>query len=202
MGDKEVNVSGEQNRAAGGDYYEFNFRAHHEASTQRDSRELVPAQKKELYDLGTRCCELGADSKDIWRAVFAELGVKQIGDITAEQFQRARIVLQRRLDNLLDEEDKRRLVGKILRTTTEKDAKSELNNFCDVTFGRTHLNKLKRAELQRVLEFVQGFQIQPLAGGAKPAYLQRMPLREFLLTYRAHASGLFVFGVFVGKFWF
>ncbi|EKT4470017.1 hypothetical protein QEM11_000825 [Pseudomonas putida] len=165
-------------------------------------RALVPAQKKELYDLGVRCSELGADSKDIWRAVFAELGVKQIGDITAEQFQQARIVLQRRLDHLLDEEDKRRLVGKILRTTTEKDAKSELNNFCDVTFGRTHLNKLKRAELQRVLEFVQGFQIQPLAGGAKQAYLQRMPLREFLLTHRAHTAGLFVFGVFVGKFWF
>lgn len=162
-------------------------------------RALVPAQKKELYDLGVRCSELGADSKDIWRAVFAELGIKQIGDITAEQFQQARNVLQVRLDNLQEEEDKRRLVGKILRVTTEKDAKAELNNFCDVTFGRTHLNKLKRAELQRVLEFIQGFQIKPLpgAGAAMP-----MPLREFLLTHRMHATGLFVFGVFVGKFWF
>ncbi len=160
-------------------------------------RALVPAQKKELYDLGVRCSELGADSKDIWRAVFAELGIKQIGDITAEQFQQARNVLQIRLDNLQEEEDKRRLVGKILRVTTEKDAKAELNNFCDVTFGRTHLNKLKRAELQRVLEFAQGFQIKPLPGAAIP-----MPLREFLLTHRVHATGLFVFGVFVGKFWF
>ncbi|WP_256815379.1 MULTISPECIES: hypothetical protein [Pseudomonas] len=160
-------------------------------------RALVPAQKKELYDLGVRCSELGADSKDIWRAVFAELGIKQIGDITAEQFQQARNVLQVRLNNLQEEEDKRRLVGKILRATTEKDAKAELNNFCDVTFGRTHLNKLKRAELQRVLEFIQEFQIKPLSGGAKP-----MPLREFLLAHRVHATGLFVFGVIVGKFWF
>ncbi|WP_460418894.1 hypothetical protein [Pseudomonas sp. microsymbiont 2] len=160
-------------------------------------RTLVPAQKKELYDLGVRSTELGADSKEIWRAVFAELGVKQIGDITVDQFQQARSVLQVCLDNLQEEEDKRRLVGKILRTTTEKDAKVELNNFCDVTFGRTHLNKLKRAELQRVLEFIQAFQVKPLPGGAKP-----MPLREFLITHRVNAFWLFIFGIIVDRFWF
>ena len=165
-------------------------------------RPLVPAQKKELYDLSIRCTELGADSKDIWRAVFAELGVKQIGDIATEHFQQARNVLQCRLDTLLEEEDKRRLVGKVLRMATEKDARVELNDFCDVTFGRTHLNKLKRAELQRVLEFVQGFQVSPLSVEATIEAPQRMPLREFLLTHRAHATGLFVFGVIVGKFWF
>jgi hypothetical protein len=199
VSDNDVTVGGARNRAAGRDYYEFNIR---EVSAQRDLRELVPAQRKELYDLGARCTELGADSKDIWRAVFAELSVKQIGDITAEQFQQARIVLQCRLDALLEEEDKRRLVGKVLRMATEKDAGAELNNFCDVTFGRTHLNKLKRAELQRVLEFVQGFQVRPLSVEAIVENPQRMPLREFLLTHRAHAAGLFVFGVIVGKFWF
>jgi len=165
-------------------------------------RPLVPAQRKELYDLGIRCTELGADSKDIWRAVFAELGVKQIGDIATEHFQRARNVLQCRLDALLEEEDKRRLVGKVLRMTTEKDAGAELNDFCDVTFGRTHLNKLKRAELQRVLEFIQGFQVASLSIDATMSTPQRMPLREFLLIHRAHAAGLFVFGLIVGKFWF
>lgn len=165
-------------------------------------RPLVPAQKKELYDLGIRCTELGADSKDIWRAVFAELGVKQIGDIATEHFQRARSVLQCRLDALLEEEDKRRLVGKVLRMATEKDAGAELNDFCDVTFGRTHLNKLKRAELQRVLEFIQGFQVAPLSIDPTMATPQRMPLRDFLLIHRAHAAGLFVFGFIVGKFWF
>lgn len=152
-------------------------------------RALVPAQKKELYDLGLRCSELGADSKDIWRAVFAELGIKQIGDIATDHFQQARNVLQCRLDSLLEEEDKRRLVGKVLRLATEKDARAELNDFCDVTFGRTHLNKLKRAELQRVLEFIQGFQVVPLSIGATKDTPQRMPLREFLLTHRAHATG-------------
>ncbi|POF99424.1 hypothetical protein BGP82_29095 [Pseudomonas putida] len=165
-------------------------------------RPLVPAQKKELYDLGIRCTELGADSKDIWRAVFAELGVKQIGDIATEHFQRARSVLQCRLDALLEEEDKRRLVGKVLRMATEKDAGAELNDFCDVTFGRTRLNKLKRAELQRVLEFIQGFQVAPLSIDPTMATPQRMPLRDFLLIHRAHAAGLFVFGFIVGKFWF
>lgn len=162
-------------------------------------RALVPAQKQELYELGLKCVELGADSKEIWRRVFAELGVKQIGDITAEQFQQARSVLQARLDQLQDEDDKRRLIGKILRMATEKDAKAELNNYCDLTFGRTHLNNLKRADLQRVLEYIQGFQVK--AAVMTPAQPERLDLREFLLVYRSNAFWLFAFGFIVGKFW-
>lgn len=168
-----------------------------------EARCLVPAQKQELYGLGLKCVELGADSKEIWRRVFAELSVKQIDDITADQFQQARNVLQARLNHLVDEDDKRRLVGKILRAATEKDAKAELNNFCDLTFGRTHLNSLQRAELQRTLEFIQGFQIKPLAGASTEAEPPKgMPLREFLIIHRMNAIGLFVFGIIVGKFWF
>lgn len=169
---------------------------------------LVPAQKQELYDLGLKCVELGADSKEIWRRVFAELGVKQIGDIASNQFPQARHVLQARLDQLVDEDDKRRLIGKILRAATEKDAKAELSNFCDLTFGRTHLNSLKRAELQRVLEFIQGFQVKPLAIELAPGEklvsmpATRLPLREFLITYRVNAFWLFMFGIIVDRFWF
>ncbi|MCY1296967.1 hypothetical protein D9M70_463850 [compost metagenome] len=166
-------------------------------------RGLVPAQKQELYELGLKCVELGADLKEIWRRVFAELSVKQIDEIAADQFQQARNVLQARLDQLMDEDDKRRLIGKILRAATEKDARAELNNYCDLTFGRTHLNNLKRADLQRVLEFIQGFQVKPLPA-ARPAPVQPepMPLREFLITHRMNAAGLFLFGFIVGKFWF
>lgn len=170
---------------------------------REEARCLVPAQKQELYELGLKCVELGADSKEIWRRVFAELSVKQIGDITAAQFQEARNVLQARLSQLADEDDKRRLVGKILRSATEKDAKAELNNFCDLTFGRTHLNNLHRADLQRALEFIQGFQIKFLAAAPSESVShQRMPLREFLIIHRMNAVGVFVFGVIVGKVWF
>lgn len=197
MSSNSVEVGGDQNRVAGRDYVEINM--------GREQRKipLVPAQSQELYGLGIRCTELGADSKDTWRRVFAELGVKQIDDITADQFLQARNVLQARLNSLVDEDDKRRLVGKILRTATEKDAKAELNNFCDLTFGRTHLNNLQRAELQRALEFVQGFQIRPLAEvPTEPAKPSPMPLREFLSIHRVNAVGLFVFGIVVGKLLF
>jgi hypothetical protein len=170
-----------------------------------EQRGLVPAQKQELYELGLKCVELGADSKEIWRRVFAELSVKQIGDITSDQFQQARNVLQARLDQLMDEDDKRRLIGKILRAATEKDAKAELNNYCDLTFGRTHLNHLKRADLQRVLEFVQGFEVKPLAApqpAPAPIHSERLALREFLITYKSNAFWLFIFGVIVDRFWF
>lgn len=176
-------------------------------ATKTEERRLVPAQKNELYELSLRCVELGADSKDIWRSVFAELGVKQIGDISLEQFLPARHVLKSRLDHLVDEDDKRRLIGKILRAAAEKDAKAELNNFCDVTFGRTHLATLKRVELQRALEFMRDFKVQPLQGGQTKPPTGNLPaallsLREFIVTYKANSFWLFMLGVIADRFLF
>lgn len=168
-----------------------------------ESRKLVSAQRQELYELGVRCEELGADSKVLWRQVFAQLGVTRIDDITTEQFHPARGVLQAKLDQLQEDADKRRLIGKILRAADEKDAKSEMNNFCDITFGRTHLNDLKRSELQRVLEFIQGFQVKsPAPPQPESAQPGQLALREFLITYKANAAGLFVCGFIVGTLWF
>ncbi|MNJ35133.1 flagella biosynthesis regulator [compost metagenome] len=177
----------------------INFGTQLNIGTRHEPRDLVPAQRQALYDLSLKCVELGADSKEIWRRVFAELGVKQIDDITAEQFQQARGVLQARLDQLQDEDNKRRLIGKILRAAIEKDAQAELNNFCDLTFGRTHLNSLQRADLQRTLEFIQGFEVKPAL--SVPTQPVRLELREFLLAYRSNAFWLFAFGFIVGKFW-
>lgn len=176
-------------------------------ASKLESRGLVPAQKQGLYELGLKCVELGADSKDIWRRVFAELSVKQIDEITASQFQDARDVLQARLDMLVDEENKRRLVGKILRAATEKDAKAELSNFCELAFGRTHLNNFQRADLQLVLEFIQGFQVRPLPAdksGIQPdsTMTSQLPLREFFITYKANAFWLFMSGIIVSRLWF
>lgn len=169
-------------------------------------RALVPAQRQELYDLGLKCAELGADSKEIWRRVFAELGVKQIAEITAEQFPQARAVLQSRLDQLQEEADKRRLIGKILRTADEKAAKVELNNFCELTFGRTHLSNLKRADLQRALAFIQDFEVKPLvtptpqppaAPPAPEGYMDT--LRMLMSRYPMQLGSVFLAGIIASK---
>ncbi|MFD2645114.1 hypothetical protein [Pseudomonas japonica] len=177
---------------------------------KRETRGLVSAQRQELHELRAKCEELGDDPRDVWRQVHAQLGVRSLNEISAERFAEARSVMQRRLEHLQEDADKRRLIGKILRTTDEKDARKELNNFCDRRFGRTHLGNFARADLQVVLAFVQDFTVRPVVQPSvvpvqtqlSPATPGRLELREFLTVYRANAIGLFVFGLIVGKFWF
>lgn len=184
----------------------INFGTQLTIGERAESRKLVPAQRQELYDLGVKCEELGGDSKSLWRRVFAQLGVNRIDDITTEQFQQARGVLQANLDQLQEEADKRRLIGKILRATDEKAARSELNNFCELTFGRTQLNSLKRAELQRVLEFIQRFEVRPLATPApQPPAAPSAPegymdtLRMLMSRYPMQVGSVFLAGVIASK---
>ncbi|MCV0073265.1 hypothetical protein KUC74_20030 [Pseudomonas aeruginosa] len=166
-----------------------------------EERGLVPAQRKELHELRAKCEELGDDPRDVWRRVHAQLGVKSISEIASDQFPEARDVLRARLEQLQDETDKRRLVGKVLRAASEKDASQEVNNFCELTFGRTQLTQLKRAELQKVLEYILQFEAKSLPPQQIDTPPQRLPLREFLITYKANAFWLFVFGIIVDRFW-
>lgn len=184
----------------------INFGTQLTIGERSESRKLVPAQRQELYDLGVKCEEFGAESKPLWRRVFAQLGVNRIDDITTEQFLQARGVLQASLDQLQEEADKRRLIGKILRTTDEKAAKAELNNFCELTFGRTQLNGLKRTELPRVLEFIQRFEVkpqvtpapQPPASAPAPAsYMDT--LRMLMSRYPMQVGSVFLAGVIASK---
>ncbi|APC18567.1 hypothetical protein BLL42_23690 [Pseudomonas frederiksbergensis] len=166
-------------------------------------RSLLSAQRKELHELRARCEELGDDPREAWRSVHAQLAVSSIDEICADDFQEARDVLQARLEQLQEVADKRRITGKILRAVAEKDAKQEMNDFCDVTFGRTQLKHLKRTELQQVLGFIQAFQIQPISPPAsEPNFQNTLPLQHFLLTYKWNSLGLFAFGILVGRFWF
>jgi hypothetical protein len=182
-------------QAAGGDInnYDVNIRLVDKAET----RGLVSAQRKELHELRAKCEELGDDPRDVWRRVHAQLGVTTISEINAEQFVGARDVLQARLEFLQEEADKRRLVGKVLRAVAEKDAKVELNNFCELTFGRTQLNNLQKPQLQKTLEFVLSFkpdvQIAPLA-----PEVSSLTFREFVMLNRQNAAGLFCLGLLVG----
>lgn len=146
---------GDVGQATGGDInnYGVNIRL----VDKTETRSLVSAQRKELHELRAKCEELGDDPRDVWRRVHAQFGVTTISEITAEKFVDARNVMQARLEHLQDEADKRRLAGKVLRVVAEKDAEAEVNNFCELTFGRTQLNSLKKPQLQTTLEFVQGF---------------------------------------------
>lgn len=160
---------------------------------------LVSAQRKELHALRAKCEELGDDPRDVWRRVHAQLGVTTIGEITAEQFTEARDVIQSRLEYLQDDADKRRLVGKVLRAVTEKDAKAEMNNFCEVAFGRTQLNNLQKAQLQKTLEFIQRF--EPNTQLAHPE-ADVLTIKEFLVRHRQSAAALFFLGMLIGGVFF
>jgi hypothetical protein len=162
-----------------------------------ETRGLVSAQRKELHQLRAKCEELGDDPRDVWRRVHAQLGVTTISEITAEQFADAQSVLQARLEFLQEEADKRRLVGKVLRAVAEKDAKAEMNNFCELTFGRTQLNNLQKPQLQKTLEFVLSF--KPDVQNAPPASeISSLTFREFVMLNRQNAAGLFCLGLLVG----
>lgn len=176
-----------------------NYGIHINLTDKPEFRGLVAAQRQELHELRAKCEELGDDPREVWRRVHAQLSVCSISEITAEQFHEARAVIDSRLEQLQEEADKRRLIGKIFRSTAEKDIRREMLNFCDLRFGRSQLNLLKRNELQRVLEFVQQVEIapQPTVEQTKAS----LPLHEFLLMYKINAAGLFLLGFIVGRFW-
>lgn len=166
-----------------------------------ESRNLVAAQRQELHELRAKCEELGDDPWDVWRAVHAQLGVTTISEITAEQFVDARNVMRTRLELLQEEADKRRLVGKVLRVVAEKDARTEMNNFCELSFGRTQLKNLQKSQLQQTLEFVQYF--QPMRQSEEATVVPKeISFREFLVLHKQSAAALFCFGVLVGGFGF
>lgn len=160
---------------------------------------LVSAQWKELHALRAKCEELGDDPREIWRRVHAQLGVTTIGEITAEQFTEARSVIQARLEHLQDDADKRRLVGKVLRAVAEKDVKAEMNNFCELAFGRTQLNNLQKTQLQKTLEFIQRFEPNTQRAQSAP---RALTLKEFLMLHRQNAAVLFFLGVLIGWIFF
>lgn len=165
-----------------------------------ERRSLVPAQRTELHELRAKCEALGDDPRDVWRRVHAQLGVTSISEICADKFPEARDVIRARLEHLQEEDDKHRLVARVQQVEAEKDARQDVSNFCELAFGRTELNNLKRSELQKVLEFIQRY--EPLVIPAHTATAARLPMRAFLITYKWHAAGLFLLGLLVGGRWF
>lgn len=190
---------GEVGQAAGGDIN--NYGVSISLVDKTDTRVLVSAQRKELHELRAKCEELGDDPRDVWRRVHAQLGVTTIGEITVEQFVDARNVMQSRLEFLQEEADTRRLVGKVLRAVAEKDAKAEMNNFCELSFGRTQLKNLQKLQLQKTLAFVQGFVPDQQKAPPLPA-THKLAFKDFLVLHRQNAAALFLLGMFIGGIWF
>ncbi|OLF53780.1 hypothetical protein [Pseudomonas chlororaphis] len=186
---------GEVGQAAGGNIN--NYGVNISLVDKTEARFLVSAQRKELHELRAKCEELGDDPRDVWRRVHAQLGVNTISEITAEQFVDARNVMQTRLELLQEEADKRRLVGKVLRAVAEKDAKVEMNTFCELNFGRTQLKNLQKPQLQKVLEFVLSFKPDVQAGSLAPE-ISSLTFREFVMLHRQNAAGLFCLGLLIG----
>ncbi|KRP97465.1 hypothetical protein TX25_06050 [Pseudomonas lactis] len=188
-------------QVAEGDINNFGISIKLADADKAEFRSLVTAQRKELHELRAKCEELGDDPRDVWRTVHAQLGVTTISEITAGQFVDARNVLRTRLERLQEEADIRRLVGKVLRVVAEKDAKNEMNNFCELSFGRTQLKKLQKSQLQQTLEFVQGFQPMKLPEET-PTTSKVSSIGEFLVVHKQSAAALFCLGVLVGGIWF
>lgn len=186
---------GDVGQAALGDIH--NYGVNIRLVDKTEARGLVSAQRKELHELRAKCEELGDDPRDVWRRVHAQLGVTTISEIIAEQFVDARSVLQARLEFLQEEADKRRLVGKVLRAVAEKDAKAEMSNFCELTFGRTQLNNLQKPQLQMTLEFVQSF-IPDRRKAPPPSEVSNLTFKEFLLLHQKNAAALFFLGICIG----
>lgn len=166
-----------------------------------EARGLLTAQRKELHEIRAKCEELGDDPKSVWRMVHAQLGVNSLSEIQAAQFPAARDTMRARLEQLQEDADKRRLVGKILRVVAEKDAKMELNNFCELKFGRTQLSNLKKAQLQCALEFIQGLDLVEL-GATPQAAPVTLTVKEFLLLHKQNAAVIFCIGLLIGGIWF
>lgn len=195
---------GNVGQVAAGDIQNLDVKIHMLGKTE--DKGLVPAQRKELHALRSKCEELGDDARDVWRMVHAQLGVTTISEISAEQFSEARMVMQGRLDQLLEEADKRRLIGKILRMSTEKDAGKEVVIFCERTFGRTQFKSLKRSELQQVFDFIQGFElvVQPDVDSQPQTsqVTEALTFQDLLRVYRKQCGAIFFLGVAIGHYLF
>lgn len=188
------NFQGGVGQVAEGDINNFGICISLADADKAETRGLVTAQRKELHELRAKCEELGDDPRDAWRMVHAHLGVTSINEIAADQFSEAREVMRQRLERLKEEADKRRIVGKVLRAVAEKDAKAEVNTFCDLSFGRTQLNNLEKVQLQKTLEFV--LQFKPVAMVAeKPVELS---FQDFVIQHRKNVAGIFLLGILIG----
>ncbi|ANY15918.1 hypothetical protein [Bordetella pseudohinzii] len=143
---------GQVGQVTAGDIVNFNF-----VKPEADSNpgaDLVPAQRRALNDLVRTITEEFDDEPwDVWRIVHAKLGVKSVQDLTRAQFDLAEQVLKDHLTGRREESLLRGLVSKVLRVSSEKDNRAEVELFCSRNFGTSQFKLLTREQLQATLGF-------------------------------------------------
>lgn len=149
-----VNAQGDNNRAAGRDYYEknINFNIPY---PKEDLRPLVNAQRSQLNQLVKNIAEVGREeARFIWRRLHAELGVNGIEEITISQYSTALSFLNALHDRSREKDTNNVLVHQLLKNTQQKELREKLTRFCHINFGTSRLVDLTRPQLQQTMEWL------------------------------------------------
>ncbi|XYK59110.1 hypothetical protein ACSJL1_001902 [Serratia sarumanii] len=153
---------GRHNRVAGNDFHEERITAENYIArdfvnitapvVEKDTRPLVPAQRKQLHQLILAVAEAGnEEGYEVWHRVHAEIGVRSVEEMTVSQYQPAYSYLQAQLDLCRERSQKNELISALLKISANTDRYNDLLQYCRKSFGSSHLKNLQRIELQQAL---------------------------------------------------
>lgn len=156
------NSNGRFNRIASRDFHEEHITAENyiardfiniaTPTIEKDTRPLVPAQRKQLHQLILTVAKAGnEEGYEVWQRVHAEIGVKNVDEITVSQYQPALSYLQAQMDFYREQSQKNELVSALLKISANNDSYQKLLDYCRKKFGSSRLKTLKRTELQQAL---------------------------------------------------
>ncbi|EHD22628.1 MULTISPECIES: hypothetical protein [Brenneria] len=158
-----------------------------------DDEPLLQAQRQRLHQLLDDIIAVSGESKkDLWRAVHAHIDVPSIHNITTRKYHKAEEYLLQRLADAKQARECRRLVGEILRLTTDKVM--ERDRFCLRRFGTKTLNDLSREQLQIAFDHFDGDELphcQP-----EPIQAKQVDWQELIKTHPKVFIGVFLLGFF------
>ncbi len=119
---------------------------------EKDTRPLVPAQRKQLHQLVLEIAESGGDEGyEVWHRVHAEIGVRSIEEMAVCHYQPAFSYLQAQRDLCREKSQKKELISALLKISANTDRYDDLLLHCRKNYGSSHLKSLQRTELQQVL---------------------------------------------------
>ncbi|HID8165463.1 TPA: hypothetical protein ACXIGD_001143 [Serratia marcescens] len=155
-------TKGRHNRIAGNDFHEERITAENYIARdfvniavpamEKDTRPLVPAQRKQLHQLILAVAEAGSEEGyEVWHRVHAEIGVRSVEEMTVSQYQPAYSYLQAQLDLCREKSQKNELISALLKISANTDRYNDLIQYCRKSFGSSHLKNLQRIELQQAL---------------------------------------------------
>ncbi|CAI0698551.1 hypothetical protein [Serratia ficaria] len=153
---------GRNNRIAGNDFHEERITAENYIARdfvniavpaiEKDTRPLVPAQRKQLHQLILAVAEAGnEEGYEVWHRVHAEIGVRSVEEMTVSQYQPAYSYLQAQLDLCREKSQKNELISALLKISANTERYNDLLQYCRKRFGSSHLKNLQRTELQQAL---------------------------------------------------